>query len=110
MSERRPSSGGRGGRPGAGAVGQGPNTGRVITVASVAAIGGFLFGFDTAVINGAVAAVATSFHEGAVRLGLSVSAALLGSAVGAVTAGRLADRFGRVPTMVMAAVTFLIQS
>jgi SP family sugar:H+ symporter-like MFS transporter len=79
-------------------------------VASVAAIGGFLFGFDTAVINGAVGAVAKQFNVGPVRLGLSVSAALLGSAVGAMIAGRLADRFGRVPTMVMAAVTFLIQS
>jgi len=79
-------------------------------IASVAAIAGFLFGFDTAVINGAVAAVASNFNEGAVRLGLSVSAALLGAALGAMVAGRLADRFGRVPTMVMAAVTFLIQS
>src|SRR5437879_10397690 len=89
---------------------EGGSSGRVILIASVAAIGGFLFGFDTAVINGAVAAVASSFHEGAVRLGLSVSAALLGSAVGAVTAGRLADLFGRPRTMVIAAVTFLVQS
>jgi MFS transporter, SP family, sugar:H+ symporter len=84
--------------------------GRVVMVASVAAIGGFLFGFDTAVINGAVAAVQKQFHVGPVTLGLSVSSALLGSALGAIIAGRLADRFGRVPTMVMAAVTFLIQS
>ena len=86
------------------------STGHVVLIASVAAIAGFLFGFDTAVINGAVAATAANFHEGAVRLGLSVSAALLGAALGAVTAGRLADRFGRVPTMVVAAITFLVQS
>jgi MFS transporter, SP family, sugar:H+ symporter len=110
MSERGPSRGG-GSRPPARAEAETPpNTGRVVLVASVAAIGGFLFGFDTAVINGAVAAVATQFNVGPVRLGLAVSAALLGSALGAVIAGRLADRFGRVPTMVMAAVTFLIQS
>src|SRR5438874_8542506 len=108
MSERGPSRGGRAGAPSV-AVDT-PNTGRVITIASVAAIGGFLFGFDTAVINGAVAAVASNFHEGAVRLGLSVSAALLGSAVGALVGGRLGDRFGRVPTMVVAALLFLVQS
>src|SRR3982074_1803470 len=110
MSERGPSGGGRGGASALAQVETRATTGRVILVASVAAIAGFLFGFDTAVINGAVAAVATNFHEGAVRLGLSVSAALLGAALGARLAGRLADRFGRVPTMVMAAITFLIQS
>jgi MFS transporter, SP family, sugar:H+ symporter len=117
MSERRGSGGA--GRPGgpprsggpAGTVEVGqPNVGRVVLVASVAAIGGFLFGFDTAVINGAVAAVQKQFNVGPVTLGLAVSSALLGSALGAIIAGRLADRFGRVPTMVMAAVTFLIQS
>lgn len=85
-------------------------TGRVVLVAAVAAIGGFLFGFDTAVINGAVGAVQAHFRVGSVVLGLSVSAALLGSALGALVAGRLADRFGRVPTMVVAAVLFLVQS
>src|SRR2546430_2733290 len=97
------------GPPGAN-VSMQPDTGRIVLIATVAAIGGFLFGFDTAVINGAVAAVAGNFHEGAVRLGLSVSAALLGSAVGALVAGRLGDRFGRVPTMVVAAILFLVQS
>jgi sugar porter (SP) family MFS transporter len=86
------------------------DTARIVLVAAVAAIGGFLFGFDTAVINGAVGAVQSHFHVGPVALGLSVSAALLGSAVGAFTAGRLADRFGRVPTMIVAAVLFLVQS
>jgi MFS transporter, SP family, sugar:H+ symporter len=93
-----------------GLVGGGAETGRVVLVAAVAAIGGFLFGFDTAVINGAVGAVQEHFNVGPVRLGLSVSAALLGSALGAIIAGRLADRFGRVPTMIVAAVLFLVQS
>jgi len=84
--------------------------GRIVIIAGVAAIGGFLFGYDTAVINGAVGAVQSYFGTGPVALGLSVSAALLGSAVGAFTAGRLADRFGRVPTMIVAAVLFLVQS
>jgi MFS transporter, SP family, sugar:H+ symporter len=103
---------------GSGSVGGGPvatestgaNTARVILVAAVAAIGGFLFGFDTAVINGAVAAVRDHFHADAFGLGLAVSLALLGAAAGALVAGRLADHFGRVPTMIVAAVLFLIQS
>jgi SP family sugar:H+ symporter-like MFS transporter len=99
---------------GRGAAGQpgsaGGTTGHVVLIAAVAAIGGFLFGFDTAVINGAVAAVQSNFSEGALRLGLAVSSALLGSAVGAIVAGRLADRIGRVPTMVVAAILFLLQS
>jgi len=88
----------------------GADTGRVVLVAAVAAIGGFLFGYDTAVINGAVGAVRDHFHVGPFTLGLSVSSALLGSALGAIVAGRLADHFGRVPTMVVAAVLFLVQS
>jgi MFS transporter, SP family, sugar:H+ symporter len=107
MSERRGSGGA--GPTRTIEVGQ-PKVGRVVMVASVAAIGGFLFGFDTAVINGAVGAVAKNFNVGPVRLGLAVSSALLGSALGAIIAGRLADRFGRIPTMIMAAVTFLVQS
>ena len=83
---------------------------QVVLIAAVAAIGGFLFGFDTAVINGAVSAVQAHFHVGPVTLGLSVSGALVGAAIGALTAGRLADRFGRVPTMIVAAVLFLVQS
>ena len=83
---------------------------QVVLIAAVAAIGGFLFGFDTAVINGAVSAVQAHFHVGPVTLGLSVSGALVGAAIGALTAGRLADHFGRVPTMIVAAVLFLVQS
>jgi sugar porter (SP) family MFS transporter len=82
----------------------------VMLVAGVAAIGGFLFGFDTAVINGAVSSVQSQYHVGSVVLGLAVSSALIGSAVGALVAGRLADRFGRIAVMVMAALLFLVQS
>lgn len=81
---------------------------RVVLIASVAAVGGFLFGFDTAVINGAVGALATNFQAGDAAIGLSVSSALLGSAVGAFLGGQLADRLGRVWTMVVAAVLFSV--
>jgi sugar porter (SP) family MFS transporter len=85
-------------------------TGRISVIAATAAIGGFLFGFDTAVINGAVVPVQKYYNIGPGRLGLAVSLALLGAAVGAVIAGRLADWIGRPRAMVVAAVAFLIQS
>ena len=85
-------------------------TSRVTLIAVVAALGGFLFGFDTAVINGAVASVQRAFSAGPFVLGLSVSAALIGSAVGAWFAGSLADRFGRVRMMIGAAVIFFVSA
>ena len=60
-----------------------PPTARIILVAATAALGGFLFGFDTAVINGAVGAIRDWAHVGDALLGFSVASALLGSAVGA---------------------------
>jgi SP family sugar:H+ symporter-like MFS transporter len=86
------------------------NTQRVILISAVAALGGFLFGFDTAVINGAVSAIQRQFQASAFALGFAVSAALIGSAVGAWYAGGIADRIGRVRTMVLAAALFTIQS
>ncbi len=79
-------------------------TARVVLIAAAAALGGFLFGFDTAVINGAVDAVRGNFGLGAGQIGFAVSCALLGSAVGAWYAGPLADRFGRVRSMQVAAL------
>jgi sugar porter (SP) family MFS transporter len=84
------------------------STAYVLMLAIVAALGGFLFGYDTAVINGAVAALGNAFHAGSVGTGFAVSSALLGSAVGAFTAGQIADRYGRVKTMIVAAVLFVI--
>jgi MFS transporter, SP family, sugar:H+ symporter len=86
------------------------STGRLVVIAGTAALGGFLFGFDTAVINGAVGALQKQFAAGAVAIGLTVSAALVGSAIGAFTAGRLADRHGRVRTMAFTALLFLVSS
>jgi sugar porter (SP) family MFS transporter len=77
---------------------------RVILIAAAAALGGFLFGFDTAVINGAVDSLRAAFGLSAALTGFAVSIALLGSALGAWYAGRLADRYGRVRTMQVAAI------
>ncbi|KZC20544.1 MFS transporter, partial [Rhodanobacter denitrificans] len=75
-----------------------------VLISAAAALGGFLFGFDTAVINGAVDAVRGGFALDAAQIGFAVSCALLGSALGAWYAGMLANRFGRVRTMQVAAV------
>ena len=86
------------------------DTGRALLLATVAALGGFLFGFDTAVINGAVTAVRAEFHMGDLLTGFTVSSALLGCVVGAYAAGWLADRQGRIKVMVLAAALFVISA
>lgn len=83
---------------------------RVIGICIAAALGGFLFGFDTAVINGAVDALQEGFALGPGLTGFVVSSALIGCAVGAWFAGPIANRFGRVPVMLVAAVLFLVSA
>ena len=83
------------------------HTGRVLRMAIVAALGGFLFGFDSAVVNGTVDALKSKFDIGD-AIGFVVAIALLGSAVGAWFAGSLANKYGRRRVMVIAAVLFLI--
>jgi SP family sugar:H+ symporter-like MFS transporter len=82
----------------------------VIALSCVAAIGGFLFGFDSGVINGAVDALAKAFGTHAAGTGFAVASVLLGCAVGAFGAGRLADDFGRRPTMLLNATLFLVSA
>jgi SP family sugar:H+ symporter-like MFS transporter len=82
----------------------------VVGLSSVAAIGGFLFGFDSGVINGAVDAIAHAFGTRAATTGFAVASVLLGCAVGAFAAGTVADRHGRRPTMLLNAVLFLISA
>ncbi|WP_049569535.1 sugar porter family MFS transporter [Nonomuraea sp. SBT364] len=86
------------------------NLGHVVFIAAAAAIGGFLFGYDSSVINGAVVGIQRHFAVGAVETGFVVAIALLGSAVGAWIGGRLADRWGRTRTMQVAAILFAISS
>ena len=79
----------------------------ILQIAISAALGGFLFGYDTAVINGAVGAIGTAFTVSKETLGFAVASALLGSALGAFTAGWLSDRIGRRNSMLVAALMFL---
>ncbi|MCB4208054.1 sugar porter family MFS transporter [Arthrobacter sp. UM1] len=84
--------------------------GRIIAVTVSAALGGLLFGFDTAVINGAVDAIKGEFGVGEGELGFTVAITLIGCALGAWFTGSLADRFGRRKVMAVAALLFVVQS
>lgn len=81
-------------------------TARVLGISLAAAMGGFLFGFDTAVINGAIDAMSADFELTGFLQGFTVSSALLGCVVGAWFAGPIAARQGRVRVMVIASVLF----
>ena len=83
---------------------------RAVGLSIAAAVGGFLFGFDSSVINAAVDSIESQFALNAVVTGFVVAVALLGCAVGAVIAGVLSDRFGRLLVMRIGAVLFLASS
>ncbi|MGW0775128.1 sugar porter family MFS transporter [Streptomyces sp. NPDC002835] len=80
--------------------------GHVIFITAAAAMGGFLFGYDSSVINGAVEAIRDRYEIGSGTLAQVIAVALIGCAVGAATAGRIADRIGRIRCMQIAAVLF----
>ncbi len=84
--------------------------GHVVFITAAAAIGGFLFGYDSSVINGAVVGIQQHFRVGAVEIGFVVDIALLGSALGAWAGGGLADRWGRTRSMQVAAILFAVSS
>ena len=82
----------------------------VTRLAGTAALGGFLFGFDSAVINGAIGGLQRGFGSSSAATGFAVASILLGCAVGALVAGRLADRLGRRFVMIASAIVFAVTS
>ncbi|MBW8739576.1 MAG: sugar porter family MFS transporter [Streptomyces turgidiscabies] len=84
--------------------------GHVIFIAAAAAMGGFLFGYDSAVINGAVEAIRSRYGVGSAALAQVIAIALIGCAIGAATAGRMADRIGRIRCMQISAALFTISA
>lgn len=84
----------------------------VVLICCIASLGGLLFGFDTAVISGALSSLSLQFglNEQPVLQGWTVSSVLLGSIVGAGMAGFLADRWGRRFSMKLTAVLYLISA
>ncbi|MGW3415129.1 sugar porter family MFS transporter [Streptomyces sp. NPDC000888] len=82
----------------------------VIFIAAAAAMGGFLFGYDSSVINGAVEAIRDRYDVGSAALAQVIAIALIGCAIGAATAGRIADRIGRIRCMQISAVMFTVSA
>lgn len=82
----------------------------IFIICCIAAIGGFLFGFDSGVINGTVDGLQSAFDSDSVGTGFNVASMLLGCAVGAFFAGRLADLYGRRTILLVAAAFFLISA
>ena len=87
-----------------------PQMKHIVLITLSAAIGGFLFGFDSSVINGANGALKAHFNATDYELAWSVSLALIGAAIGAFFAGRVADAFGRVRCMLFASDLFLLSA
>lgn len=86
------------------------NLPRIIFLSAVAAIGGFLFGFDSGVINGTVDGLRVAFNSDAMGTGFNVASMLLGCAAGAFFAGTLADKFGRKYVLLFAAAAFIVSA
>lgn len=84
--------------------------GHVIFITAAAAMGGFLFGYDSSVINGAVEAIRDRYEVGSAILAQVIAIALIGCAIGAATAGRIADRIGRIRVMQIASVLFTVSA
>lgn len=86
------------------------NIGYVTFISVVAALGGFLFGYDTAVISGTVSQVSSQFSLTSLQSGWYVGCALVGSITGVLFAGALSDRFGRKRTMLISAILFTVSA
>ena len=82
----------------------------IVAISGIATIGGFLFGFDSGVINGTVDGLRSAFQSDSVGTGFNVASMLLGCAAGAFFAGRLADVFGRRALLIAASVFFLVSA
>jgi SP family sugar:H+ symporter-like MFS transporter len=82
----------------------------IVFISVVATLGGFLFGYDSGVINGTVEGLQTAFKSKTIGTGFSVASMLLGSAIGAFFAGWASDSFGRRNMLIVAAVLFIISA
>ncbi len=82
----------------------------VVKSTVVGALGGLLFGFDTAVISGTTNALTQVYHLSPALLGVTVSSALLGTVVGAMTAGIPGQKFGRRDSLRVMAIFYVVSA
>lgn len=82
----------------------------IARIVLVAALGGLLFGYDTAVIAGAIGFLRTKFELSAAQMGWAASSALVGCVIGCISAGILSDFFGRKKVMILSAILYLISA
>ncbi len=83
------------------------NMGFIAAIVAVATIGGLLFGYDSGAVNGTQTGLTEEFNLDSAGLGFTVGSLLIGCAVGAFFAGRLADAVGRRTVMIAAAILFV---
>jgi len=83
---------------------------RVLGWSLIVALGGFLFGFDTAVISGVEKSIQQLFQLNSFWHGFTISSALIGTVVGALTAGKPADRYGRRLVLFFVAILYVISA
>jgi len=93
---------------GASGAGREPSKAFVYVAAAFAALGGLLFGYDTGVISGALIFIQKTFSLSTFHQELVVSVVLVGACVGALSGGRLADRFGRRVMLIFTAIIFIL--
>src|SRR5690606_27739907 len=82
----------------------------ILLVSIVAALGGLLFGFDTAIISGTIPYITTYFNLGAYQLGWAVSSIIAGCVLGAAVAGKLAEAYGRRFILLVCALLFALSA
>ena len=83
---------------------------KLITATLIAALGGLLFGFDTAVISGTTHWLKEVFELSSFWLGFTVASALIGTIIGSILVGRPADRFGRRDVLFVLAILYFISA
>lgn len=86
------------------------NKNYILFIALSAALGGLLFGYDTAVISGAIGNLTAYFHLNAIETGWAISSALVGCLIGAFFSDFLSNKFGRRATMFITAILFILNS
>lgn len=86
------------------------NMSSIVLISIIATLGGFLFGFDSGVINGTVDGLQLAFNSESAGTGFNVASMLLGCAAGAFFAGSLADTYGRRGILIVTAVLFIVSA